>query len=276
MKNICIIISTIWIGLITNSAFSQISPPGLGEANTASWTAVGIRQELDTVVGKGWQSMSYVGLGRKSNPTNFNPLYKPVLFVLNQEFYHQFHQNLQYSFAVSYRNQKVYDELSPFEQKNPSVEQEFRIYGRFSYLLKTSRFKFVPTFRQEFRKFFTSEFKSTPTDFQFRTRLRLQLTFNLDLKKTHRLIASSEQLFSISKENNPSAWTDFNYKESRFSLYYSYSPPKVPLIFNVGYMHNLVGFRNNFDVHYIAFDIIIENPFKLMKRNKEKIIENLE
>jgi hypothetical protein len=41
-------------------------------------------------------------------------------------------------------------------------------------------------------------------------------------------------------------------------------------------MHDLVGYRQPFSVHYLAFDIIIENPFKLRQRAKESIDENLE
>jgi hypothetical protein len=41
-------------------------------------------------------------------------------------------------------------------------------------------------------------------------------------------------------------------------------------------MNNLVGKKAVYDVHYVAFDIIVENPFKLKQRNKELIQENLE
>lgn len=259
-----------------SNCFSQISPPGLGKAHTADWFAFGVRQELDTIEGKGWQSMTYIGVGRKSNPNNYDPFYKPAILVLNQEFYHQFHNDWQYSLALSYRRQDEYLDNMPYEHDNPKLKQEFRLYGRFSYLFSTSRIKLVPTFRQEFRKFYTPDFQNISEDYQFRSRFRLQLTVNLDSKKTHRLIASSEQLFSISKGNTPDNWTDFNYRESRFSLYYSYSPKALPFIFSVGYMNNLIGQKNPYDVHYLAFDIVIENPFKLQQRNKDNIKENFE
>ncbi|MEZ4891167.1 MAG: hypothetical protein R2779_11655 [Crocinitomicaceae bacterium] len=57
--------------LSTVELVAQISPPGLGRATAASWFALGISQKLDTIEGKGWQSMSYIGLGRISNPDNY-------------------------------------------------------------------------------------------------------------------------------------------------------------------------------------------------------------
>jgi hypothetical protein len=253
--------------LFFSNAFSQIGPPGLGKAQTADWFAIGVRQDLDTIENKGWQSMSYIGVGRKSNLNNYAPFYKPAILVVNQEFYHQFHKTWQYSLALSYRRQDEYSDHPPYEHDNPKLKQEFRLYSRLSYIFSTSRIKLVPTFRQEFRKFYSPNLKNIDENFQFRSRFRLQLTANLDSKNRHKLIASTEQLFSISKENKPNTWTDFNYRESRLSLYYSYSPITLPFIFSVGYMNNLVGQKNPYDVHYLAFDIVIKNPFQLHRRD---------
>jgi len=274
LKN-SILFALLFVACVTN-AYSQISPPGLGKAHAADWFALGLRQELDTIDGKGWQSMTYIGLGRKSNPNNFDPFYKAAILVFNQEFYHQFHNNWQYSMALSYRRQNEYSEKQPYENKTPAIKQEFRLYGRFSYTYKTPHIKFVPTLRQEIRKFYTPDFKNPSENFQFRSRIRLQLTINLNRKKTHRLITSSEQLFSISNKIAPNSWTDFNYRESRFLLYYSYSPKTLPFIISVGYMNNLVGQKNPYTVHCLAFDITIANPFKLQQRKKENIKENFE
>jgi hypothetical protein len=260
--------------LLTRQILGQISPPGLGAAKTVSWFAFGVKQELDTL--KKWQSMSYIGLGRKSNPNNYNPLFKSSILVLNQEFYHQFHKHWQYSIALSYRRQDQYDDNPPYEHEIPNIEQEFRLYSRFSYILKTSRIKFVPTFREEFRKFYSPNFRNVPEDFQLRSRLRLQLTVTLNAKKTQRLIVSSEQLFSVSKETTPNTWTDFNYRESRFSLYYSLAPQSIPFIFSIGYMNNIVGYKSPLSVNYLAFDIIFVNPFKSKQRSTKATHNNLE
>ncbi len=262
--------------LAFNTCLAQINPPGLGKTNLASWFAIGIRQELDTIEGKGWQSMSYIGAARKSTPDNHNLFMQPAILIVNQEFHHQFHHNWQYSIAASYRRQQEYLKTAPYELDSPKLKQEFRIYSRLSYIFKVSRIKITPTIRQEIRKFCSSDFKPVSEDWQFRSRIRIQLSINLDARKIHRLIASSEQLFSISKKSKPKQWTDFNYRESRFSIYYSFSPQNLPLIFNFGYMNNLVGNKNPYCGHYLAFDVIVENPFKLKQRNKDRISENLE
>lgn len=255
--------------LFANNCLAQISPPGEGIARTADWFAFGVRQKLDTIDGKGWQSISYIGLGRKSNPDNYNPLFKPAILVTNQEFYHQFHNNWQYSLALSYRRQDEYLNNKPYYHDSPKLKQEFRLYSRFSYIFSTSQIKLTPTLRQEFRKFCSPSFRNMDEDFQYRSRFRLQLTAALDRKKEHRVMISSEQLFSLSKENSPDKWTDFHYRESRFSVYYSYSPKTAPLTLSIGYMNNLVGKKKLYDVHYIAFDLVIENPFKIHHRKKE-------
>jgi hypothetical protein len=238
---------------------AQISPPGLGVAHTVEWAAFGVRQDLDSL--HRWQSMSYVGLGRKSNPDNYNLLYKPAILVLNQEFYRRFGKHWQQSFALSYRHQDVYAEQAPFEHTNPPFEQEFRAYSRLSYLLETPRLKFVPTLRQEFRKFYTPAFTEEEELVQLRTRLRLQLTVGLDAAGVHRLIGSSEQLFSTSRLSYPRRWTTFAYQESRFTLYYSLSPKELPFTFDVGYMANRLGTTSPLVVHYLALDVIWKNPF---------------
>ncbi|MBW3130081.1 DUF2490 domain-containing protein [Hymenobacter profundi] len=244
---------------ISTPVFAQISPPGLGQAHTAEWLAVGIRQDLDSL--KKWQSMSYIGVGRKSKPTDYNPLDKSSILVLNQEFYYRLHKHWQSSFAVSYRRQDEYADRYPYEHEDPAFEQEFRAYGRFSYVLENARFKFVPTFRQEFRKFYTPTFTREAESFQLRSRVRLQLTLNLDAAKVHRLIISSEQLFSASKLSASSQWMRLAYHESRFVGYYSLAPKSLPFIFDVGYMANRLGTTSPSYVHYIALDVIWKNPF---------------
>ncbi len=258
--------------LVVRSTLGQITPPGMGKAKTGAWVAFGLKQQLDNQ--KKWQSMSYIGFARKSNLNNYDPLFKPAFFILNQEFSHQFHKHWQYSLAVSYRRQYEYFYKPPYEPKTPSLKQEFRLYGRFSYLLKTTRFSFSSTFRQEVRKFYSPDFKIVSEDLQIRSRIRLQFTVNLNATKTHRLIAGSEQLFSISKDTRLNTWTTFDYSDSRFSFYYSYSSQTQPFIFSVGYMNDLVGKKAPFSAHYFGFDLILENPFKLHNRAKTVLSKN--
>ncbi|TVT43467.1 DUF2490 domain-containing protein [Hymenobacter setariae] len=254
------------ICILSKVSSAQISPPGLGAAHTADWLALGVRQDLDSL--KKWQSMSYIGLGRKSSLANYNPLAKSSILVLNQEFYYKFHPHWQTSFALSYRHQNEYSDSYPYEPENPAFEQEFRLYSRISYVLETPRFKLVPTFRQEFRKFYTPTFTRGAETFQFRSRLRLQLTVNLDAAKVHRLIVSSEQLFSASDLSFPNHWTRLGYRESRFVGYYSVAPKAFPLIFDFGYMANWLGGPSPAVVHYAALDIIWKNPFGHHRPNR--------
>lgn len=255
---------TLFIFLFSHVILGQISPPGMGAGNLSNWLAVGVRQELDTA--KKWQSVTYLGVGRKSNPDNYNPFYKKAFFIFNQEFYHQFHRNWQYSFALSYRIQESYDIHYPYEHLNPPHKQEIRAYGRLSYLVKTNRIKFSPTIRQEFRRFFNPDFSTTHERFQARTRLNLQLTLNLDESKRHRISLGSEQLFAITKHDDQQSWTDFSYHDSRFTLYYSMSPKNSAITLSIGYMNNLIGHSKVSSVHCFAFDLIFENP--LSKKNK--------
>ena len=264
----------LFVCLAGGQASAQISPPGLGRGHTANWIALGISKDLDSL--KRWNSVSYVGMGRKSNPDNFNPLYKSAILVLNQEFYYRFHKHWQSSLALSYRHQNAYLDNAPFNSEDPGFEQEFRIYGRFSYIYETPRFKIVPTFRQEFRKFYTPAFIPEDERFQLRTRLRLQVAFNLDNHKTHRLIVSSEELFSTSRFANAPGWTSWADRESRFVAYYSLSPTTLPITFDFGYMANRLGNSIPTYVHYLAVDVIWKLPYRHRGTSKRPAATKLE
>lgn len=251
---------------------AQISPPGLGEANSAAWFAFGVRQSLDSA-GK-IQSVSYIGIGRTSNPVTNNPFQRQAIIVLNQEFYHKFHKHWHYSLALSYRNQNEYMETTPYEAASPPTKQEFRIYGRYMYELKLRNFRFVATYRQEFRSFFDPNFKQEDESYQLRSRFRMQAAVTLDKNKVHRITASAEALFSSTQTSTPeNHWTTFGYKEARLCLYYSVDPKNSSFIYSFGYMNNLIGQTNVISVSYLAMDIIWENPFRHFKRESIKRIE---
>lgn len=247
--------------------FGQINAPGMGDAVTAGWFALGLAQKLDTLENKGWESTTYVGWGQKSNPNNYNPFYKPAIFILNQEFRNRCHRSWEYILASSYRRENKYIHSFPHDRDEPGIIQELRVYGRISYIFKTSRITLTPTFRQEFRKFYTPDFKAPSKDMEIRSRFRLQLTINLDKNKTRKLVARSEQFFAISKKTGANSWSEFNYTESRFAIYYSISPKKLPLVFDFGYMNNLLGNQSPYSVHYLAFDIIVKNPFNAKQKH---------
>ena len=259
-----VFITTVILCLFASKTIAQISSPGLGKANSASWFAIGFSEQIKGANDKNWESMTYFGMGRKSNPDNNNPFYKPALLVVNQEFYQQFHKHWKYSFALSYRKENEYSNQFPYEYEDPKWKQEFRAYGRFSYILQTNHIKFEPTFRQEFRWFRAPDFSSADENFQLRTRFRLKLSTYLDAKKIHKISVSSEQLFAISQKNEH--WTAFKYTESRFSFYYSYAPKTLPFTIDLGYMKDVVGTKNGFQADYLAADIIFKDLFNTNKQ----------
>ncbi|ABG60848.1 hypothetical protein CHU_3615 [Cytophaga hutchinsonii ATCC 33406] len=257
---------------LTNKSAAQISPPGLGASNTASWFAFGVRQSLDS--SNKIQSFSYVGIGRISGPQSENPFKLQDIFVLNQEFYHKFHKHWQYSLAVSYRNQDEYGEGKSFNAISPAHKQEIRLYGRGMYELKMHNLKFVATYRQEFRSFFDPHFEPEDSRYQLRSRFRLQAALTLDEAKVHRLTASIEALLSTTQSTVPeNHWSPFTYKETRLCFYYSIDPENSSFIYSIGYMNDLIGKEDIKSVSYIALDVIWENPFKAFKREVLKPIE---
>lgn len=261
MKNIFFFASFLLFFIGTN-CFAQLTAPGLGDAKTGSWFAVGIDQKLGKK--NKINSVSYIGWGRKSNPTNNNPYLKPAIFIVNQEFYYSITKNWKSSFALSYRKSHEYANHTPFDYKDDKFKQEFRVYSRLAYSFKINQLKVETTARQEFRKFYGSDFAELQKTSQLRSRLRLKLKLNLDKQNRHTLSTSAESFFTTDKHvTESSKWTKFGYNESRFTLYYSYSSPKLPITTSIGYMNNLLGsnLHHAHSVHYLAFDITFKNPF---------------
>lgn len=243
------------------NSYAQLSPPGLGKARTAFWSAFGIKHKLDALGKK--ESMTYFGLGQKSDPDNYNLLENQAILVLNHERYHNFKPNQQYSYAVSYRRQNNYESQAPY--RSEGVEQEFRIYGRYSYTVPIAdRWKWKNTIRQEFRKFYTTDFRPTDENFQFRTRLKTQLVYNFASKNKQALALSAEGLFAISKYNTNEKESKLGYKETRLGLYYFFQIPKTPFSMDIGYVNNLIkGYQAaKSGVHYLAVDLIWTIPYR--------------
>lgn len=242
---------------------SQIIPPALGETQTNSWFAIGLKQDLDKSE-NGWQSVTYAGLGTRSGSTH-QPFDQLGIGVINQEFYHQFKENWQYSLALSYRKQYLFSKNDITDPSIPKYKQEFRVYGRLSYTFHLQPFDITPTLRQEFMKYFTPKFDDYTESMRLRTRFRLKFSWPIQPKHRQKIILYSEQLFATSKSDSDKKWDRFQYTDSRFSLYYSIHPEKTPLTFNLGYMHNLIGTKETFSGHYFALDIIWNNPFNFSK-----------
>ncbi len=246
--------------ILSLQGLAQVIPPGLGKTNAASWFAFGIQQDLDDI--NKWSSTTYVGIARVSDPDNYNLLQKHSIFILNQEFKNKFAKNWEYSLALSYRNQRNYADSAPYDLDDPSTKQEFRLYGRLSRIFKTSFLEITPTFRQEVQKYFTSDFGAYPENMRLRSRFRVKFKAPLTKDKKHSISLYSEQLFSTSlSSEGDKDWSRFEYKDSRFSLYYTLSPEHINWDFNVGYMNNLIGKSNASSTHYLGVDVIWKNPF---------------
>ncbi|MEH0157430.1 DUF2490 domain-containing protein [Limibacter armeniacum] len=247
-----LLLSFLFLGILGSNCFGQITPPGLGKVNTASWMAIGIKQALDSA--KQVSSITYIGMGRTSSPTNDNPFKRGSIFVINQEVSNHFTEHWKYAFALSYRWQNLFNDNSTTGDHHVTQgRQEFRFYGQLSYLKSISRLKYAVTYRPEMRLFYLPDFRPYSERIQFRSRLKAKMSIDLNEASTKRLISSAEVLFSSGKHDK---WEKFEYKDTRLCLYYAFSPPNSKLNFNIGYMYDLIGKSFDSDTHYLAFDII--------------------
>ncbi|MEP5254583.1 MAG: DUF2490 domain-containing protein [Winogradskyella arenosi] len=237
--------------------FAQFSPPGLGEAHTASWFALGLKQPLNK--SGTLSSKTYLGLGRISTPDRYNGFEKPAIYVFNEEVTHRFHKNWSYAGAISYRWQYQYNSTPPYAQSSPDARQELRAYSRFSYHNSVGKFNYGLSFRPELRFFYNPDFSPYSKNTQFRSRLRAKASFFLNSSKTQQFITTAEVLYATTKTDQ---WSTFKYQDTRFCFYYSVALSQPKLVLNVGYMTDLIGTTSLTDVHYIAFDMLLINPFK--------------
>jgi len=248
----------IFLLLITTSStcLAQFTPPGLGETNTASWFAIGVKQNLNQA--KTIKSATHFGIGRVSDPDDYNLVKKHSIYVVNEEVAHQFKENWKYSLAVSYRWQNKYQSTQPYSVDTPKARQELRFYSRFSYLDSYKNVDYSFSYRPELRYFYNPNFSPATKNTQFRSRFRGKASFNLNTLKTQKIITTAEFLFSTTKTNK---WSSFDYQETRFCLYYSVLFPQQKITCNLGYMNDLIGKSSITDVHYLAFDVVLNNPF---------------
>lgn len=242
--------------LLGSNCHAQITAPGMGNVNMAAWWAVGLKQRLNTegtVV-----STTYLGMGRTSRPDDYDPVERPMIYVVNEEIAHRFHRHWQYSVALSYRWQERYLKVAPYEHDLPAARQELRLYGRFAYLTSAGRWNFSTTVRPELRWFLDPDFSQSEQRMQFRARTAGKVTYKVNSSGTQRIIGSVELLFATELHER---WEPWNYTETRFNLYYSINIPKPDVTFNIGYMNNLVGSHSPHDAHYLSFDVVFRDVF---------------
>jgi Protein of unknown function (DUF2490) len=251
MKNFAIITVTL---LYFANANAQLSPPGLGDTNDALWSAIGVAQKINQKN----TSVTYIGEGRISGPDSHDFTRKQSILVINEEVYHTISPNWKYSYALSYRRQNEYAEAAP---EAIAIQQEFRLYGRLSNTQALGRIKWKNAIRQEARKFYTPDFNTVEDIFQLRTRVKTQLSVPIGSSDANKLTGSAEALFAISDERGE-GWGNYGYTESRFCFYYTYKPVSLPVTFDIGYMNDLIGYGHDVaDASYLAFDVILEDPF---------------
>lgn len=252
-KVLCTVLAI--MGLVYNG-YSQLSPPGLGETNTAFWQAVGVKQQLN----ENNALLVYAGLGRISGPDSNSPINNADIGVFNAEVYHKLSSHFKYSYALSYRRQNHFDFSLPDYAHHPSITQEFRGYGRLAYTLKDAHAKYSLTLRQELREFYDESFRAESNELQLRTRFKAGVSVPLD-NHGNGLTCTAEALFSVSEEPH-TGWDHLGYKESRFCLYYTYAPASVPVIFDIGYMNDLMGHGHELtDASYLAIDVVLVDLF---------------
>lgn len=240
-----------------SESYGQISPPGLGDTSTAMWSAIGVKEQLDSL-----NALTvYAGMGRISGPGSDNPINKPSISVLNAEVYHNLGKGWKYSYALSYRRQSQYDDAYPYHLENPAIKQEFRAYGRLSYSIKgAGGTKYSLTLRQEVRAFFDSAFEAESNELQLRTRLKAGIWLPLG-EGNDGVTGTAEALFSIT-DGHGEGWGTYDYKESRFCLYYTFAPQALHMVVDVGYMNDLMGYGHHIaDASYLAVDVVLVDVF---------------
>lgn len=238
---------------ITLSVLTQIAPPGLTKKGGASWFAVGVKQQLKK---KGSSVSSYIGLGRVGITNRNNPFQNHSLFVANISYKKSFKSVIFISPYFSYRHQKIYIE-SFYNEK-----QEFRLGLEIGKLWKLNRLELKSSFKQEVRKFYDASFRNWEESIHLRSRLKLSGNYQLTKSKQHHLSSYVELLFSLKKHIHPNIyWEKIKYSDTRLSFFYSYSIPKPNMIFSLGYMIDLIGWKNVSTGNYISLDLVWKNPF---------------
>src|SRR5690606_29138708 len=106
--------------LCTLSAYAQISPPGISDANLLFWSAHGVNQKISDK----WNISVYTGNSRQSDPDNISLFKKQAIFVINEETTFNFNKTFSASACASYRVQNQYAHEEPFGPALPATKNE--------------------------------------------------------------------------------------------------------------------------------------------------------
>ncbi|HEV7379619.1 MAG TPA: DUF2490 domain-containing protein [Dyadobacter sp.] len=244
-------------------AFAQISPPGLDDTNLATWGAVGFSQDLNPK----WTLTAYLGGARVSNPDRWFPLKKQSIAVYNHEFQYKFNPRWQASLCSSIRLQNKYDEEFPYRPADQAYRWEIRYYGRLYNKQQVGKVNMTYSFRPEFRTFYSPDWTPSSTPIELRFRLKAQASIPLNTAKSNFLLGANEFLSTIDEYtlNTPTGrehtWSNYQLTEDRLSVYFRHVFKDQDVILDLGVMEQFKT-RSDFDaVSYVAFDLLIQNPF---------------
>lgn len=236
---------------LTGMVRAQITPPSMTHNGSATWTALGASQQLkkeqNTV-------MVYSGLGSGISREHEKPKGYFSMWVLNAELKHKFSGSWYASGALSYRRHKLSE--PPADEV---VQQEVRLYASAGRKWKVSNWSFSLNLRPELRTFYNRSFQPEEDFLSLRYRLRLRVGWNPAASKQHLISVSAEGL-SSSEMKNEDPLKQTTYDDTRFCLYYSYSPNAIPLVFELGYMADVRVHHDGIS-SYLGLDVIWKNPF---------------
>jgi hypothetical protein len=251
------------LSLYSISGFSQISPPGLDDTNIATWAALGFSQQLNPK----WSLTAYLGGARVSNPDSWFPLKKQSIAVYNHEFQYKFNPKWQASICSSIRLQNKYEEEFPYEAALQAYRWEIRYYGRLYRKQQIGKWNMTYSFRPEFRTFYSPDWAPSPIPIELRFRLKAQASIPLNTAKSNFLLGANEFLSTIDEYtlNTPAGreheWSNYQFTEDRLSVYFRHVFKEQDVILDLGVMEQFKT-GSDFDaVSYVAFDLLIQNPF---------------
>src|SRR5690349_10024101 len=94
-------LASLLVGLLAPRARAQITPPGMGEAESAAWSAVGLKQSLDEEHRRAY--LGYVGVGATHAGHEQHPYAHPSILVVTHELSDHVRPHSLASLGLSYR-----------------------------------------------------------------------------------------------------------------------------------------------------------------------------
>lgn len=244
-------------------AAAQIGAEAQGGKLTL-WTALGIDYKLSPH----WTSMTDLGYGCHSDPDNTQLFKRQGLNVLTQDFIYHINDHWRVAVSGGYWRRNAYQDAAPYNSRNFPYEfrNELRPYQRLYYKLNIGQVKITNTFRIDERFYFTQDFHDPwTTPFEFRARYMLDGRRPFTKDKQNWVIVNDEVLTAIDQRSS-GTWSEYQFTENRFSLYYRHTFTKQRVDIDLGLMHQYWRERpgaSNFNISYnIMFDIILHDPFR--------------